>query len=80
MTHKPEDYVSTIPTPAEVPAGRVVVHNPVTRDIRPRRRPGYRGFRVWLQPLDPAELEACPCVWAPELGTHYRVSAIPERR
>lgn len=62
----PTHYLYKIP--AEVPAGRVVVHN----RVRPTRHLGSRGFRAWLaEPSD--RLEACGCDWAPELGEHYRV-------
>lgn len=40
MPHKPEDYLYAIPKPSEIPPGRVVVHNQVTRDITPRRPRG----------------------------------------
>ncbi|HLQ56338.1 MAG TPA: hypothetical protein VK162_18970 [Streptosporangiaceae bacterium] len=61
-------YLARLPAPADVPAGKVVVHNQVT----PTRQLGSRGFRAWLAKSS-EELEACPCGWAPELGTHYRV-------
>jgi hypothetical protein len=60
------DYLPKIP--AEVPGGRVVVHN----NVRPTRRVGSRGFRSWL--AEPSErLVVCGCDWAPELE-HYRVA------
>jgi hypothetical protein len=59
-------YLSGIP--AEVPSGRVVVHN----SVRPARRLGVRGFRAWTQWPD-ERLEVCGCDWAPEVGEHYRV-------
>ena len=62
--------------PAAIPAGRVLVHN----HVRPTRALGSRGFRAWVQAPDrPPRLEACPCDWAPELGQHYRVQAVPDR-
>jgi hypothetical protein len=62
------EYLSRLPKPGEIPAGRVIVHN----SVRPTRKLGRRGFRAWLQfPGD--TIEPCPCRWAPELGRHYRV-------
>jgi hypothetical protein len=55
--------------PAEIPPGRVLVHNQV---YPVARTPGTRGSRCWLADPSP-ELEPCPCGWAPGLGTHYRV-------
>lgn len=63
-------YVSTVPR--EVPAGQVLAHNNVTGGIRPRSRPGVRGFRAWFQARD-AQLAACDCGWCPEIPAHYRV-------
>jgi len=57
--HEPDDYVSSIPE--TIPPGKVLVHNSVTRAIEPRRRPGTRGFRAWLQAPDPDRLEVCRC-------------------
>jgi Recombinase len=68
------DYLNRLP--ATIPAGRVLVHN----HVRPTRQLGSRGFRVWLQAPDPARLDACPCGWAAELGQHYRVKGVPDRR
>ena len=48
---------------ADVPAGKVVVHNQVI--------PGTGGFRAWTQIPDDT-LKACPCGWPPQLGKHYR--------
>ena len=60
------EYLYAIP--AEVPAGRVVVHN----SVRPTRHLGSRGFRAWL--AEPSErLVLCTCEWAPEIGEHYRL-------
>ena len=58
------EYLSKLP--AEIPPGRILVHN----HVQPSRNLGSRGFRAWLgQPG--AWTEACGCGWAPELGTHY---------
>jgi hypothetical protein len=63
-------YPSRLPTPDEIPAGWVIVHNHV---VPPVRRLGHRGFRAWLEvPGD--RLVACGCSWAPELDEHYRVA------
>jgi hypothetical protein len=67
VSPRPDDYLTKIP--AEVPAGRVVVHN----NVRPTRRLGSRGFRAWLD--EPHKrLVVCECGWAPELPVHYRVT------
>ncbi len=59
-------YLSGVPK--SVPFGKVVVHN----HVRPTMKLGSRGFRAWL--AEPSsEYEVCPCEWAPELDTHYRV-------
>jgi hypothetical protein len=59
--------------PSVVPDGLVLVHNQAfTRNWKPERRQGARGFRYWFQKPD-ATLERCPCEWAPELPEHYRV-------
>jgi hypothetical protein len=60
------DYLPRIPE--SVPSGKIVVHN----HVPPTRELGSRGFRAWLAEPDP-RYEVCPCKWAPELGTHYRV-------
>jgi hypothetical protein len=62
------DYLPKLP--AEIPPGRVLAHNHVYPVCR---RAGWRGSRYWLADPSP-ELEPCPCGWAAELGTHYRVS------
>jgi hypothetical protein len=64
------DYPLSIP--AVVPAGKVLVHNHVTR---PTPRNGAHGFRYWLDDPSPTDyvVEVCPCDWAPELPEHYRV-------
>jgi hypothetical protein len=65
-------YLLVLPEPDGVPSGQVVVHNHV---YPVSRRPGARGSRCWVQP--PAStLESCPCGWAPELGTHFRVAGL----
>ena len=56
-----------------VPKGTVVVHN----QVRPSRELGLRGSRVWLAESDDSTIEPCDCGWAPELGTHYRVTSLP---
>jgi hypothetical protein len=55
-------------------APRVIVHNQVV----PTRVLGSRGFRAWVQPMDD-RIEPCPCEWARELGTHYRVTIVWKR-
>jgi hypothetical protein len=61
-------YMSKIPL--AIPARQVLVHNYVTP---PTRRLGTRGFRAWLASASAADLELCPCGWAPELPRHYRI-------
>jgi hypothetical protein len=58
--------------PASVPAGKVLVHN----NVRPTRQLGSLGFRAWLSPPDRLKLEVCGCGWAPQLGQHYRMTAV----
>jgi hypothetical protein len=53
--------------------GQVVVHN----SVRPTRRLGSRGFRVWYDSPTAPGLTPCDCDWAPELGAHYRVDRTP---
>ncbi len=60
------DYLSRVPE--SVPSDKIVVHN----HVLPTRRLGSRGFRAWLAEPSP-EYEVCPCEWASELETHYRV-------
>jgi hypothetical protein len=66
------DHVFTLP--AEIPAGRCLVHN----SVRPSHHFGVRRFPAWL--ADPAEdhLERCGCGWAPKLGAHYRIGGAQE--
>jgi hypothetical protein len=61
------DYPKSLPK--VVPEGKRLVHN----FVRPSRRQGQRGAaRYWL--ADPAaNLIACDCNWASELGPHYRM-------
>ena len=74
MTAPAHEYPPRLPRPAaEIPAGQILVHN----HVRPARRQGTRGFRFWYQPLSD-RAGPCPCGWAPELGTHYRIK--PELR
>ena len=63
------DYIFTLPK--AVPNGMVLVHNQVTRNITPSRRPGFEGFRVWLTG-DPSRLKVCHCGWMPALGSTMR--------
>ena len=63
------EYLFQLPKPGQVPAGKVVVHN----NVRPTRNFGSRGFRAWLESEPQQNLLPCPCDWAPELGTHYRI-------
>jgi hypothetical protein len=60
------EYVDRVPK--EVPTGKVLVHN----HVRPRKTLGLGGFRAWLAKPE-AIYEECPCDWAPQVGTHYRV-------
>lgn len=62
-------YLSTMPTPEDI-AGRRLVHN----FVRPTRRLGARGFRVWLTSTTDPTVTPCDCGWAPHLGAHYRVT------
>jgi hypothetical protein len=56
--------------PETIPAGRVLVHNP----LRPlTRQLGYPGVCGWLCAPNPKDLEICPCGWASTLGTHFRM-------
>ena len=64
MHHPPKLPASA----ADIPEGQILVHNRVL----PARRQGWRGFRFWYQAPDD-RTEPCPCRWAPELGTHYRI-------
>jgi hypothetical protein len=57
--------------PPVVPRGILLVHN----RVRPTRRLGSRGFRAWFALPDATKFVVCPCRWAPELRTHYRVRA-----
>lgn len=66
MTDDPQ-YLRDVPK--AVPAGFALVHN----QVQPTRRLGLRGFRAWLAPATTPTIEPCPCGWAPEIGTHYRV-------
>jgi len=68
------DYLTKIPRDAEIPAGRVVVHN----HVRPTRTLGNRGFRAWLGYAGDAV--PCDCGWAPELAVHYGAPARKRRR
>jgi hypothetical protein len=52
-------YLSRLPS--TIPGDLVLVHN----NVRPTRRLGARGFRVWLSPPSD-QLSACACGWAPE--------------
>jgi hypothetical protein len=70
------DHLAKLPTsPDDISAGQVLVHNHV---YPVARRPGTRGSRCWLQVPDD-RLEPCPCIWASELGTHYRVAGVVPR-
>ncbi len=64
------EYIEEIPDP--MPEGKILVHNHVT----PSPYIGNRGFRVWLATKEDKHIE-CPCWYAPQLGTHYRVAAHP---
>ena len=57
-------YLQSLPT--AIPADHVLVHN----DVRPTRRLGSRGFRVWLS-REPARYAPCACSWASGLGPHF---------
>jgi hypothetical protein len=60
--------------PGTVPKRHVVVHN----QIKPALPLRMNGFRAWLSLATNDRIEPCPCKWAPNLGTHYRVRR-PER-
>lgn len=62
-------YLTEIPE--AIPSGKIIVHN----HVKPSRTLGANGFRAWLAEPEP-QYEPCPCRWAPELGTHYRVRGI----
>lgn len=62
---KVPEYLTAIP--AELPAGRLLVHN----HVRPTRRLGSRGFRAWLADEAAENYEVCGCGWAAELPEHY---------
>jgi hypothetical protein len=75
LSHSVPEYLSKMP--CKVQDRKVLVHNQV---YPVARQPGARGSRIWLQGLsDNPKLVACECGWAPELGVHYRVAAVPER-
>jgi hypothetical protein len=62
--------------PKAVPAGHLLVHN----HVRPSRRIGLNGFRIWLATqVDAPPLVLCDCDWAPELGPHFRVAFSAQR-
>ena len=68
-------YLLALPT--SIPAGHLLVHN----QVQPTRDVGMRGFRIWLTTqVDTPPLALCDCSWAPELGPHFRVASVPERR
>lgn len=54
--------------PTFIPESKWLVHN----NVQPTHPLGTNGFQAWLQQPDPANLEACSCGWAPELGQHFR--------
>jgi hypothetical protein len=66
-------YLTGIPR-KPIPEGRCVVHNRVRPEGFPNVYAGQRGFRFWMQDLEPDHLEVCDCSWAPQLERHYRVS------
>jgi hypothetical protein len=67
--HPPMTYPPRLPaSAAEIPEDQILVHNRVL----PARLQGTRGFRFWYQTPD-GRAEPCPCPWAPEVGTHYRI-------
>ena len=53
MTEQPPEYLKRIP--AQVPPGRVIVHN----SVRPTRGLNMRGFRAWYEPAARADLIPC---------------------
>ncbi len=61
-------YIDNIPTKS-LPEGWGVVHN---RAI-PADPIGLFGFRAWREKINLYEREVCPCAWAPQLATHYKV-------
>jgi hypothetical protein len=75
VDERAQRYLRATPaSPADVPEGRVVVHNAV---FPTGRRLNENGFRAWLQ-IPSERLEVCPCKWAPQLGEHYRVARCME--
>ena len=66
LVEPPWEYLFKMPT--VIPAGKVLVHN----HVRPTRRSGSRGFRIWLSTAEDRTLERCDYSWAPELGPHFR--------
>ena len=64
-------YWNGMTVPRKIPAGRVLVHNPVqaTSVEQPH---GMNGFRVWTQKPSHILLKPCKCGWS---GLpHYRVN------
>jgi hypothetical protein len=51
--------VTKIPLAAEIPEGRVLVHNHIRHT--PRTLPGENGFRVWLDYEGEDNLVVCKC-------------------
>jgi hypothetical protein len=75
---RPVYYLSgRLPLDWKAPDGWVIVHNHIQHG--PNARSGTRGFRVWLaQPAK--QYIVCECGWVSNLGEHYCVAGIPERK
>jgi hypothetical protein len=59
-------------TPRQQPKdGRIVCHNHIR--WLPESPLNTNGFRAWVEPLNTDEHEVCPCLWANDIGTHYRM-------
>lgn len=69
----PDDYLSVVPK--AVPPYKLLIHN----HVQPSRALWRGCFRLWLLDTrrhDVDSVEPCPCGFAPELGTHYRVKGV----
>jgi len=63
------------PPPKQIPAGAILVHNPVSA-TRSQQRNGDWGFRFFYMTTQAAKdkyVVRCACGWAPHLPVHYRL-------